>query len=173
MTIKEIKTTDLIPYENNLQGCRIAIINDKYLITSKGDIYRLIKHGKRVFELQAKRKHNNEYLRGVIDGKDVYIHRLVAEAFIPNPHNYKEINHIDGNKENNNAENLEWCSRKQNCIHAYKTGLRKPIGRKLTEQQIKDIRNSNLSYEILANNYGVSIAAIYQIKHFKTYKEVV
>ena len=46
--------------------------------------------------------------------KDFYIHRLVGLAFLPNPHNYSEINHIDENKTNNNVDNLEWCSRCQN-----------------------------------------------------------
>ena len=43
------------------------------------------------------------------------VHRLVAEAFIPNPLNLKEINHKDENKENNTIDNLEWCDRKYNC----------------------------------------------------------
>ena len=43
-----------------------------------------------------------------------YIHRLVAEAFIPNPNNYKEVNHIDSNSLNNKVDNLEWCDRKYN-----------------------------------------------------------
>lgn len=59
--------------------------------------------------------------------KNIAIHRLAAEAFIPNPNNYKEINHIDGNKNNNKVENLEWCNRQYNVLHSYKWGLKKPI----------------------------------------------
>lgn len=81
-------------------------------------------------------KNNRGYLRVALcfEGKARYdsIHRLVAETFIPNPKNLTEVNHKDGNKLNNTVENLEWTTRTQNQIHAYRIGLRKT-----TQKQIE------------------------------------
>lgn len=55
--------------------------------------------------------------------KSIKIHRLVAQYFISNPNNYPCVNHIDGNKTNNNISNLEWCTYSHNLKHSFKIGL--------------------------------------------------
>lgn len=68
--------------------------------------------------------HTDLYSEGKRETKKV--HRLVAEAFIPNPDNKPQVNHKDGNKHNNNMGNLEWVDNSENMIHAFKNGLIKP-----------------------------------------------
>lgn len=66
-------------------------------------------------------------------GKHHLIHRLISQAFIPNPNNKPQINHIDGNKTNNHIENLEWVTESENARHAYNNGLIKPYTRKIIQ----------------------------------------
>ena len=76
----------------------------------------------------TKQKSGYRYAMIEIDGKSCNrrVHRLVAQHFLPNPDNMKEVNHIDGNKGNNHVSNLEWCTRSQNVKHSFDTGLKQP-----------------------------------------------
>ena len=88
--------------------------------------------------------------------KRFYIRRLVIEHFIPNLLNKFQINHKDGNKQNNNINNLEWCTRSENMQHASKNGL---MRKKLTEQQVLEIRekykSGNYTHRQLSKMYNV------------------
>lgn len=83
-----------------------------------------------------------------INGKQQYhlVHRLVAIHFIPNPENKEQVNHLKGTKYGHGVENLEWATRSENQIHAYKIGLVKPLSGeksphcKLSSEQVKIIR---------------------------------
>lgn len=101
------------------------------------------------------------------------IHRLVAMTFIPNPENKPEINHIDGNKTNNDVSNLEWVTRKENADHAIKIGLYNPRGETngssiYTEKQIREacelMENPKNNPRYVSMITGISRATLYQIR---------
>lgn len=87
--------------------------------------------------------------------KRVMLHRIIAEAFIPNPNNYKTINHINGDKKDNRIENLEWCTQSQNVLHAFKNGLKvipkgdtNKLSRKIIDTKTGEIYHSSLTLSI-------------------------
>lgn len=104
--------------------------------------------------------------------KNYYIHRLVAEAFIPNPDNKPEVNHKDGNKSNNHFKNLEWNTLKENRDHAKNTGLMRG-GEQMHSSKLKltsvieiidSIKsNPDQNKSKLARKYGVCDTTIHKI----------
>lgn len=107
--------------------------------------------------------------------KKFFVHRLVADAFLPNPNNLPEVNHKNLNKLDNSTDNLEWVSRKDNLIHSYKHG-RKRCGEnhgchKLTWDDVHEIRKKELSQKELAKKFGVAQCTISAIQLFKLWKE--
>ncbi len=99
-------------------------------------------------------------------------HRLVAEAFISNPERFTEINHIDGDKENNTIDNLEWIDRGGNVRHAFANGLydlNKKRGEnngnsKLSNDQRNSILDDKRTLKEIASQYGVTEQAIWYVK---------
>ena len=104
------------------------------------------------------------------------VHRIVATAFLPNPLNKAYVNHIDGNKQNSNLENLEWSTPTENSIHAHNHGLanvgkgEKHRSAKLTVDKVKYIRESSKTIKELSLMFNVSKQAIRDVKMKRSWK---
>ena len=112
--------------------------------------------------------------------KHYFVHRLISIAFINNSGNKAQINHKDGNKQNNSLSNLEWCSITENNNHALNSGLRKmPNGNnhsnaKITEDEaiwIKYMTNGQKLQE-LVDIFGICKATICKIKTNKIWRHI-
>lgn len=121
---------------------------ENYLITKEGQLFSKNKN-----KFMSKNIKNTGYLQVNLykDGKlkTKLIHRLVADAYINNPNKLKQVNHINGIKDDNRVENLEWVSAKQNTIHAWETGLCKNSKRQ--RQKAKETH----SKVVLDMQYGI------------------
>lgn len=117
--------------------------------------------------------------------KTFRIHRAVAETFISRIKGKNTINHKDGNKKNNHADNLEWVTPQENILHAYKTrlnvprpGTENPFAH-FSEAEIRYIRKNwiardkNFGSRALARRFNTSHTAILDIVHYRTYKNIV
>lgn len=126
------KWKDIVGYENEYQ------INQFGEIRTLKDSPKLKKYD--VLKPQISKRNGYIYQMLYKNGKEklLRVHRLVAMAFLPNPNNLPQVNHKDGNKQNNSVDNLEWCAQSDNMKHAYKNGLQIP-----SENQRKAIINTN------------------------------
>lgn len=97
-----------------------------YTISDTGEVFS-VKNG---IVLKTQPRNGYECVCLSLNGKRQYpnVHRLVAIAFIDNQDNKEQVNHIDGNKMNNNASNLEWCTHSENMKHCFRVGLQSNVG---------------------------------------------
>lgn len=94
----------------------VSGMNGEYLVSDTGLVFSA-KSGKQMKQSLSRAGYYRVELWQNGQGKHYLVHRLVAEAFIPNPNHYPVVNHLDENKLNNNVENLEWCTYQQNTNH--------------------------------------------------------
>lgn len=145
---------------------------EHYLINEKGEIYSTLTTRQGKLEVPKLKKcypnKNNRYVQVIlvnvpkgIKPKLLYVHRLVAQHFIPNPNNLPEVNHRDFDRSNNCVENLEWVTRRENMEHAQtNTNIRNSKFRRLllqeelVQQGIEHYKtNQNINY--LLENWKV------------------
>lgn len=159
--------------------------NNKYAINNKGEIINISTMKYKKTEI-----HNGyERVSFMQDGKRTRhrVHRLVAKYFIPNPLNKPQVNHIDGDRLNNNIKNLEWVTAQENTEHAIRIGLTDfskiswPKGEenpssKITEEDVIKIREMYDSGEFLlrelSEHFDLSITTIWNIAKRNTWTHI-
>lgn len=116
--------------------------------------------------------------------KGLYIHRLVAASFVKNPALKPEVNHIDGNKENNHFSNLEWATKKENSQHALRSGLRPCAGEYANIsmgpkgfcdddiRRMRALRSDGLTVKKISEIFEISSRHAGMIVNRKSYKNV-
>lgn len=177
--------------------------NGKYQVSNTGKVRSLCYKNPRILSTGKTGKYRNYlevklYKGGRGTGKNYKVHRLVAEAFLPNPDNKPQVNHIDGNTFNNDVSNLEWATDSENQKHAWDNGLHKPTKAhqdscreaskvwikkhpngnncSLTLEEVAEIKmmlaDRKLKMTVIADLYNVNYKVIQNIKNGKTYKNV-
>lgn len=156
----------------------ISGFENLYAVSKQGTVIsipRKIWNGKGMVAHQVKALHGHKNSKGYIQialyknnkRHILLIHRLVAEAFIPNPNKLPQVNHKDGNKENNVLENLEWCDNSYNQTHAWAIGLQKShiAGRK--RRKVRLLKNEE---ELLFDSIASACRFLRQTNNANLYR---
>lgn len=170
---------DRVEENTDKEGLRdvfCKVYKDKYLVFENGLIFNL--NGRKITGVID----HCGYRKILINGKSELWHRIIAKCFIPNIDKLPCVNHKDGNKQNNDVKNLEWCTHSENTKHAYKSGLEKKClgeehhAHKLTKESVIFIRehykprDKQYSAVKLGEMFGVTDYTIKDVLHRKSWR---
>ncbi len=171
--IKDEPTIDIVGYEGI------------YAVTKRGEVWSYPKRGGEWGGKWLRQTQNSSgyHVVGLHKGgklKKGRVHRLVATAYIDNPSDKPLVNHINNNRGDNRVENLEWCTQKENMVHAIMSGRKNDRGEnnpssKLTEEDITDIRafaKNGIKQKDIARVYPVSQANISDIVNRRLWSHI-
>lgn len=100
-----------------------VLFEDNYLVFSNGMIFNLYGHR------MVGGINRDGYVHGIINGRNISFHRVIASVFCEHKAGNDVVNHIDGNKTNNNANNLEWVTKSENTVHSFRVGLQTNVAK--------------------------------------------
>lgn len=173
---------DVVGFEDDFIVSNTGKVRTKkeFLVRPIGKITRVQKNGHFGKDLVGKSLSSKGYPRVNLNGTVYMVHRLVAKAFIPNPDNKPQVNHINGVKIDNRVENLEWVTNQENRDHAVKNNLQvcgeATCNARWTESDIREMRRMWKSglykQDEIADLFKTKQNAICGILNYKTWKHV-
>lgn len=158
-----------------------------YSISATGVVVNRNEYHNRISYLKSRKRKDGYHVISLSKdnkAKYFYLHRLIADHFIPNPKNKKYVNHKDGDKSNNRVSNLEWCTASENSQHAIDNGMYKPpifkgedhSRSKITDDTVRSIRalyeGGNYTQTKLSEMYGIGQTHISRIVRGESWSHV-
>lgn len=165
----------------------LNILGIDYIVSSDGHVYSTKNIGRGKYHKEIKQRKNADGYMEITVGPNSFrttrkVHRLVAEAFIPNPNNLPEVDHIDDIRDHNDVSNLQWISRLDNIAKIPHEKNSKSKSGECNSRAIltaKDVKSIRQQYEVngvsiskLSREYNVGHSTIFNIVHYKTWKNL-
>ena len=168
----------------NIKDVEIRGEKTKYVVSDEGNVYRVTKDGRFKELKHSIDRDGYHHVTIYLNGKPYFslVSRLVAIAFIPNPLGKPEVNHKNGNKDDNDVSNLEWVTTSENIHHAWETNLSKPktgddhpnsvYSNEVIKNVCAELQNGVYTMKEISERNNVSYTVVKQIKNRIIWKSI-